>query len=168
MRTGRPSRLRGVVLGLAALVVLVLPQAPALAQQPGLESARRATAAYHDLDRALAAGYQKFLPCFDDPSAGGMGQHYVNFGLLDGTVDAAAPEALVYEVAPSGERLVAVEYLVPYTAVPSTAPPPTLFGAAFSRHDDLGVWALHAWIWRPNPAGMHADFNPRVAACPHG
>jgi hypothetical protein len=166
MRGGRPGPRRWIVLGLAAFGVLVPQSAPALAQQPGLESARRATAAYHDLDRALAAGYQQFLPCFDDPGAGGMGQHYVNFGLLDGTVDAAAPEALVYEVTPRGERLVAVEYLVPYAAVPSTAPAPKLFGAAFSRHDDLGVWALHAWIWRPNPAGMHADFNSRVAACP--
>jgi hypothetical protein len=107
-----------------------------------------------------------FEAMLDDPVLGGMGQHYVNFGLMDGIVDAAAPEALVYEPAPSGERLVAVEYLVPYTAWPTTQPAPQLFGQPFSRHDDLGVWALHAWLWRPNPAGVHDDFNTSVAMCP--
>ena len=164
MRSGALS-LPGLAGALTVLLAVLTP-APALAQQPDLQRARLATAAYHDQGQALADGYTKFLPCFDDPAAGGMGQHYVNFALMDGTVDAAAPEALVYEVAPSGERLVAVEYLVPYTAVPNTAPAPTLFGTAFHRKDGLGVWALHAWIWRPNPGGMHEDFNPRVAACP--
>lgn len=155
----------GLLSGLGLAVVVALLPTAAQAGQPDLQRARQATAAYHDQGKAATDGYQAFLPCFDDAS-GGMGQHYVNFGLMDGTVDAAAPEALVYEVAPSGERLVALEYLVPYTAVPSTAPAPTLFGTAFHRKDGLGVWALHAWVWRPNPAGMHEDFNPRVAMCP--
>jgi hypothetical protein len=155
----------GLLGGLVLATLLALIPTSAQADQPDLQRARRATAAYHDQSLALAAGYEAFLPCFDSP-AGGMGQHYVNFALLDGTVDAAAPEALVYEVAPSGERLVALEYLVPYTAAPADGPAPKLFGAEYSRHDDLGVWALHAWVWRPNPAGMHADFNSRVAMCP--
>ena len=95
-----------------------------------------------------------------------MGQHYVNFDLMNGTLDPAHPEALVYEVTPTGERLVALEYLVPYTAAPADGPAPVLFGAEFGRHDDLKVWALHAWVWRPNPAGMHEDFNTNVAMCP--
>ena len=37
--------------------------------------------------------------------------------------------------------------------------------AGFHRNDTLGIWALHAWIWRPNPGGMHADFNPQVSLC---
>ena len=155
----------GLLSGLALATVLALVPAGAWAGQPDLQQARQATAAYHDQDKALADGYQRFLPCFSSAD-GGMGQHYVNFALMDATVDAAAPEALVYEPDASGERLVAVEYLVPYTAWPTSQPAPRLSGTSFGRHDDLGVWALHAWIWRPNPAGMHADFNTRVTACP--
>jgi hypothetical protein len=55
---------------------------------------------------------------------------------------------------------------VPYSSWPATAPAPRLFGKPFGNHDDLGVWALHAWIWRPNPAGMHEDFNTSVGMCP--
>ena len=160
-RWGRSGLLAGLVISAA---LALLPTA-AQAGQPDLERARQATAAYHDQGKATDAGYQKFLPCFDDGVAG-MGQHYVNFALMDATVDAAAPEALVYEVTPSGEKLVAVEYLVPYTAWASNLPAPSLFGKAFGRHDDLGLWALHAWLWKPNPDGMHADFNPSVAMCP--
>ena len=156
----------GLVAGTALLTTLVLMPAAAQAGRPDLQSARQSTAAYHDQDKATTDGYQSFLPCMDLAGVGGMGRHYVDFGLLDATVDAAAPEALVYEPAASGDRLVAVEYLVPYTAWPSTQPPPRLFGEDYHRKDDLGVWALHAWIWRPNPAGMHADYNRRVAMCP--
>jgi hypothetical protein len=155
----------GLLAGLVVTAVLALLPAAAQAGQPDLQRARQATAAYHDQSKALGAGYEKFLPCFDDGAAG-MGQHYVDFELMDATVDAAAPEALVYEVTPSGEKLVAVEYLVPYTAWSASRPAPRLFGTAYSHHDDLGVWALHAWLWKPNPAGMHADFNPRVGLCP--
>jgi hypothetical protein len=156
---------RGLLAGLALATTFALLPVAAQAEQPDLQRARAATAAYHDQGTATDAGYQKFLPCFDDGTAG-MGQHYVDFALMDATVDAAAPEALVYEVTPSGEKLVAVEYLVPYTAWPSSLPAPQLYGTAYSRHDDLGVWALHAWLWKPNPEGMHADFNPRVGLCP--
>jgi hypothetical protein len=158
---GRSGLLGGLVLAAA----LALLPAAAQADQPDLQRARQATAAYHDQSRALADGYVAFLPCFDS-AAGGMGQHYVDFDRMDATVDAAAPEALVYEVTASGERLVALEYLVPYTEWPTTQAAPVLFGEDFGRHDDLGVWALHAWVWRPNPAGMHEDFNASVAMCP--
>lgn len=157
---------RSGLLGVVALAaVLALLPASAQAGQPDLQRARQATAAYHDQGKALADGYQAFLGCFES-SDGGMGQHYVNFDLMNGTLDPAHPEALVYEVTPTGERLVALEYLVPYTAAPSNGPPPVLFDAQFSRHDDLEVWALHAWVWRPNPAGMHEDFNTNAAMCP--
>ena len=149
----------------AVLLGLALQPVPAQAQQPLLEQARRATAAYHDVHKAEAAHYEKFLDCFGDPEKGGMGQHYVNGRLVDGTLDPAAPEALVYEMAPSGLRLVAVEYLIEYKFAPREGPAPRLFGTEFHPKDEIGVWALHAWIWRPNPSGMHADYNPRVARC---
>jgi hypothetical protein len=49
------------------------------------------------------------------------------------------------------------------------AEPPRLFGQDFHHNNALSLWALHAWIWRHNPLGMFADYNPRVALCPgHG
>jgi hypothetical protein len=29
----------------------------------------------------------------------------------------------------------------------------------------VGFWLKHAWIWKHNPAGMFADWNPEVT-CP--
>lgn len=130
-----------------------------------LAGVRQATAGFHRLDRAVDAGYEPFLDCFDLPDVGGMGQHYVHFGLLDGEVDAGAPEALVYEVRRDRLRLVAVEYVVPDGFVDPDVPP-VLFGQRLHRNADLGVWVLHAWIWRDNPLGMFQDFNPNVRDCP--
>ena len=44
--------------------------------------------------------------------------------------------------------------------------PPMLFGEHFHTNDVLGIWALHAWIWRGNPGGVHDDFSPNVRMCP--
>ena len=71
----------------------------------------------------------------------------------------------MYEVRGDTLRLVAVEYVVPQIAWTS-ANPPQLFGESFHRNDALGIWALHAWIWRANPLGMFEDFNPNVRLCP--
>ncbi|MDH3190588.1 MAG: hypothetical protein OEM39_08155 [Acidimicrobiia bacterium] len=70
-----------------------------------------------------------------------------------GVVEATHPEAMVYEVRPSGELvLVGVEYIVPGDLV-GPANPPELFGHHFHENTTLGVWVLHAWIWKANPAG---------------
>jgi hypothetical protein len=61
---------------------------------------------------------------------------------------------------------VAVEYVVPYVFHPRDADPPTLLGRELHQLDGPGVWGLHVWIWHHNPAGMFADFNPRVS-CEH-
>lgn len=133
---------------------------------------RRATARYHSLPKALADGFVAFsldpdnpdVPtCFDSPD-GGMGVHYVRN--IDDTLDKNDPEALVYEVRRHGRlRLVAVEYLIPEEFV-DPDDPPVLFGETLHRHPFLPVYILHAWIWKSNPDGVFADFNPRVGACP--
>ena len=41
-----------------------------------------------------------------------------------------------------------------------------LYGRSFFSNTALHLWALHAWIWRPNPTGMFANYNPRVKLCP--
>ncbi len=130
-----------------------------------LREVRRATDRFHNVKKAERAGYEEFLACFDD-EAGGMGQHYVDVSALDGTVQARHPEAMVYEVGRGGRlRLVAVEYIVPSPFV-DPANPPELFGQKFHLNADLDVWVLHAWIWKWNPSGLFADWNPRVRDCP--
>ena len=133
-----------------------------------LSQVRRATAMYHNLQFAMAAGYN-LVPgldyCFADPGVGGMGYHYINTALMDTTVDALNPEALVY--APTnngGYQLVAVEYIVPAAAWDAEySQPPVLFGQTFELNDALGVYTLHAWIWLNNSLGMFSDWNPKVS-----
>jgi hypothetical protein len=148
----------------AAALASALIATPASGSEAQLSGVRQATASLHQVEKAEAAGYEKFLPCFDSPGVGGMGQHYADLGSIDGTIEATHPEVLVYEPTAGRMRLVAVEYVVPQAAWTGSEPP-ELFGEHFHRNDTLGIWALHAWVWRHNPDGMHADFNPKVALC---
>jgi len=101
-----------------------------------------------------------------------MGQHFVKGDLVgDPAVDALRPEVLVYEpLRGGGYRLVAVEYVTFQEAWDAThATPPELFGETFhavgagNRYGLPPFYALHAWIWQPNPSGMFADWNPSVS-----
>jgi len=147
----------------------------------GLDKVRDATAAYHRLHRAVAAGWGTELAdlagitCIADPDGtGGMGVHYVDVSRVDGSLDPLRPEALIYAPDRSGGRhLVAVEYVVirsGWEAAGHTAPP-ALFGRTFelvpagNRYGLPDFYELHAWIWRANPLGMFNDWNPRVH-CP--
>ena len=151
-----------LLIGLAAITVAAVA-IPALAGRPQLSQVRTATARYHSVTQAESAGYEKFLDCFDS-AEGGMGQHYVDPSLIDdGVADPLRPEALVYEVDGAKLTLVGVEW-VEVGAAGDNAP--SLFGQEFHYNPDLGVWALHAWIWKDNPDGMFAGYNPEVAACP--
>jgi hypothetical protein len=132
--------------------------------QAQLSQVRSATSAYHDLGAATADGFVPLLSCFSDPVAGGMGQHYFIPSRM-GVVSLTEPTALVYEPHDGKLQLVAVEYIVPGDA---DMTPPHLLGRDFTFLSALGVWKLHAWIFRPNPAGMFADYNPSVRQCPAG
>jgi hypothetical protein len=127
-----------------------------------LATLRRVTARYHDLDAALADGFVLLHPCEERPGEGPVGAVYAHFGrVLDGVIDPAAPDALIYE--PSGKgraRLVGVEFAIPMAMTPE---PPVFFGAEFQAEEEFGVYALHAWVWRKNPEGMFAESNPRVS-----
>ena len=91
-----------------------------------------------------------------------MGYHYGNPDYIDGTVDAMKPEVLVYEPMRNGQlRLVAVEYIVPIPLW-QDAEAPMLFGQHFHLNEMAGIWALHVWLWKHNPSGMFADWNPNV------
>ena len=145
-----------------------------------LAQVRRATARFHDLDAALAAGYELgwvngggmwiINGCVANvlnPAAGAMGYHYFNRDLMaDLTVDRLEPEVLVYAPGPDGEqRLAAVEWVVRgATSNPigvSTAP--SVLGMPMHiLNPAVGFYLMHAWIWQPNPAGMFMDWNPDV------
>lgn len=130
------------------------------------------TAAYQDVEAAEAAGWEgtiETLGCFENPSVGGMGVHWLNPSLLDDKLDAAEPEALVYELDMDGEviGLVGHEYLVPLEAWTDDEPP-ELFGQLFHKHPVLPFWILHAYLWKENPSGMFSDWNPAIRPCPEG
>jgi len=173
-----------------ALVLAVAPAAGAAAPGSGVARAHRAdfddvraaTAAYWNLKVAKSVGgyTTKVIDlagrsCIADPNgSGAMGVHFVNASLLtDGAIDALRPEALIYARGSDGVRhLVAVEYLVFRDAWDAAhAQPPRLFGRSFelipagNRYGLPDFYELHAWVWKFNPSGAFADWNPRVH-CP--
>ena len=130
-----------------------------------LATLRRVTAPFHNFAKAEDAGWStKITSCMTDPGgAGGMGFHYGNTNLIDGTARVDQPELLLYEPEKNGRlRLVAVEYIIPYTAHGREEAPPVLFGQKFKQNDVFQLWGLHAWVWKHNPSGMFADWNPTV------
>jgi hypothetical protein len=134
------------------------------AQHQGLAAARAATAEFNRFEAADSAGYDFLFMnmCMDDPNLGAMGFHYVNTALLDAELDVTQPEAVMYEAGPNGEmRLVGLEYVIPKAAWTSQNPP-VLLGRelALNQYD---LWALHVWIWKDNPSGMFASYNPNVS-----
>ena len=137
--------------------------APVAAANQAIATLRRVTARYHELDVALQEGFVLLHPCEERPDEGPVGSVYVHFArLLDGVIDAALPDALIYEPSQNGrEQLVGVEFAIPYPLWPGQDPP-VFLGAAFQPEDEFGVFALHAWVWRYNPEGMFAESNPRV------
>jgi hypothetical protein len=128
-----------------------------------LATLRNATARYHSLDTAIADGFVFLHGCEVREDGGPVGTVYVNMRrLLDGTIDPALPDGLIYERRVNeSPRLVAVELAVPFSLW--TAPePPSFLGATFQREDEFGVFGLHVWLWRNNPKGLFAETNPNV------
>jgi hypothetical protein len=127
-------------------------------------------AKYETVPKATAHGYAFVEPCISDPVLGGMGEHYSrdadnDFGRGDGTVALERPQYLVFAPQRNGSRrLAALDYTVPYEKWTSTKPP-EFFGIPFTRNDGFGVWMFHIWLYQNNPAGMFANFNPRVPQC---
>jgi hypothetical protein len=170
-RIRRILALHGIAAVLGAGVLVVATAATGDGSNRDLASVRGAVAKYHTTEAAEAGGWG-LVPgldhCFHS-SAGGMGVHYIK-GPLDTSLDARAPEALVYQFLPNGElHLGAVEYIVPadqWAAEGHAADdPPSVLGRDLHLNTDLGVWVLHAWIFDRNPSGVFEDFNPTVS-CP--
>ncbi len=131
-----------------------------------LARVRAATAAFQNFDSAVAAGYPRDVPqCFAHGEQGAMGFHHVKRAVVDSLVDLDQPEILLYERTSDGRyNLTGVEYIVPLHRW-TRSEPPTVFGQAMKREEQLQIWYLHVWAWKENPAGLFADWNPAVA-CP--
>ena len=108
-----------------------------------LAQARAATARYHDVDAALADGY---IDLGVNPGEGSSVE-FVNFGLIDCTLDALYPEALRYVESGNGLRLAAVEYSIPM-ACAATPPDDFLPGLGeWEPEPDVPAWTLAVSIW---------------------
>jgi hypothetical protein len=136
-----------------------------------VEAVRRATESFRDA-RTVPEGYEPVLGCVSGPLEGAMGVHFVNAALVDGALDPAHPEALIYEFRGGVGRLVGVEYIVPAEAWHQThaaQDPPVLEGQLLhfeespNRFGLPAFYELHVWAWRDNPNGAFVDWNPRVS-----
>lgn len=173
---------KGVFIAImAALPVLAIAgYAVASSGQSELAEVRRVTAQFHDVDAAKAAGYELgyvngagnriITGCIAHPTAGAMGYHYFNKGLIDDlVVDVSKPEGLVYAPARDGElKLVAIEYVVPGAGSnpPGVSEAPTVLGQEMViLVPAVGWYTRHFWVWSTNPAGISAHWSPEVT-CP--
>jgi TolA-binding protein len=163
------TTLKASVKGLQAKVAALSPEG--IAAQ--LARVKVANDKYQSVDAAKSDGYVAGSPCEKSPE-GGMGIHYVNpAALADPAIDPMKPEILTYQPTASGLVLLAAEYFKADADqnLSTDTDRPTLFGRAFDgpmpghsptmpRHYDL-----HVWLWKHNPSGMFAIWNPDVA-CP--
>lgn len=147
-----------------------------------LHRAAAATAKFHSLARASKAGYGPFpegVPlheCISNLSGpGAMGYHWLNPDLLTTELDPTRPQVLVYAPDRHGHlHLVALEFVVFKDAWDAEHPGrmPRLFGQEFmetpapNRYEIPAFYALHVWLFKYNPAGLFAPFNPRVSCDP--
>lgn len=140
-----------------------------------LAAVRAATAQFQRVEAALEQGYISTGACAALPGVGAMGVHYVKPSLMrDAGFDPLQPEVLVYEPKKNGKfKLVAVEYVIfraPWEAAGNTGSPmfgdvPFVQSFGEQAHGLPDHYELHVWLWRHNPEGMFAQWNPRVS-CP--
>ena len=131
---------------------------------------RTATAQYQDVNKAVTDGYGPLYGCVSGSDHGAMGIHYVNGSLLNGTINATTPQALIYEPSDGQLKLVGVEYIVDAaTWMKTHSAPPVLEGQVFlfvdapNRYAINSFYELHVWAWRDNPQGPFVDWNDHVS-----
>lgn len=146
-------------------------ESAAMPAEGELLEVRNATERFTNVSAAEEAGYVSTEVCEAHDGAA-MGIHYVNPGLMNDTeLNATQPEILLYEPTEDGLELVAVEYFV--AAVPwheeHDRETPRIFGEEFDgpmagHTPDMPVhYDQHVWLWKPNPRGLFAGFNPFVS-----
>lgn len=136
---------------------------PAVDQQ--LAQLRRLVAPFHDFESAQAAGWSMTLTeCLESPGVAARGHPLGNVAFIDAEAMALEPQLLLYEPRENGKfRLVAVEYIIPFSVLSANADPPVLLGQQFHQNLLFGVWALHVWIGHQDPDGRFEDRNRNVS-----
>lgn len=127
-----------------------------------VEKLRLAVEPYHELDEAIANGYNVELTDYRM----GMGYHYLNESFLDGTFEIEKPEVLLFAYDGAGNlKLVGVEYATVIEDMDNPPPAP----AGFTGSDDewvinteFNVWTLHVWTVLENPDGIFNPMNPML------
>ena len=137
-----------------------------------LQAAKAASANFHSIRQAEAAGYVLASPCVASP-AGGMGFHYENPALMaDETIDPARPEVLVYAAKANGKlELVALEYWKRDAdgSLLTDSDRPSVLGRSFDGpmpgHSPVMPvhYDLHVWVYESNSSGTFSPFNPSVS-----
>jgi hypothetical protein len=108
-----------------------------------LAAARAATAKYHDVNQALADGYTSMGPNpFEENEL-----EFVNFALVNCTLDVLQPQALSYMQSGNRLRLVGVEYSIPMACAPT--PPEDFLPGAGEWIAEAGapVWSYRVPLW---------------------
>jgi protein-S-isoprenylcysteine O-methyltransferase Ste14 len=134
---------------------------------------REATERFKDVSAAEREGYGLMFGCVSGGDWGAMGLHYVNLPLvLDGDLDVAQPEIVIYEPTQSGRlRIIGADYLVFAADWDKKHPgePPQLLGQLlhfFEAPNRFGLppfYTLHVWAWKENPAGTFVNWHPKVS-----
>lgn len=136
-----------------------------------VKAVRDATERFRDVSVAENEGYGLLFGCVSGGDYGAMGLHYANFPLVvDGKIDAATPEIVLYEPTSNGLRITGADYLVfaaDWDKTHTTAP--ELNGQFFHFFDApnrFGLppfYTLHVWAWKDNPLGTFTNWNPSVS-----
>jgi hypothetical protein len=168
----RPLLASAVLAVTAALAVALLPAGPSAATPaPGADREavnhlRSITHQYHNVDRAIADGYQPDTQCVED-----MGIHYINFALMGQPVDPNRPTVLMYApTANGGVRLTGVEWIKidADQDLTTSGDRPSVYGHAFDgpmpgHFPGMPIhYDLHAYVWDANPDGPFATWNEHV------
>jgi len=176
---------RGIKLLAASIAMMtgavVAPNLSGIASSAGgektlarqMQRLQQVTGAYHNEALAVAGGFEPTDECAASPD-GGMGYHYVNAERFDGLVNKDQPEVLLYAPGLEGtRRLTGVEYVKVDADqdLGTDDDRPVLFGRPFAgpmpgHGPGMPIhYDLHVWVWRSNPSGTFAEWNPRVS-CP--
>lgn len=137
------------------------------------QAIQSATKRFRNPDAARAAGFIPTDVCVELPGVGGMGYHWVNpANIADGVIDPTKPEILVFVPAREGRvKLGAVEYFAADADqnLSTDGDRPNLFGNAFNgpmpgHEPGMPIhFDLHVWLYKHNPAGELAVWNPNVS-----
>ena len=183
MNIRRISVKGAVVCAAAAVAIGALPSSDAEArgdqggakygQAAGLINAvRESTERFKDVRVAEAEGYSLMFGCVSGPDSGAMGLHYVNLPLvLDGVLDAAKPEIIIYEPLPNGRlKMTGADFLIfAEDWHRNNAATPELQGQLlhlFESPNRFGLpnfYTLHVWAWKENPTGAFANWHSNVS-----